>query len=169
MVDLKTIGSPRARQIHPLNITETVIAMHREVRVRRGWYILYESTVTDNPYDNYPDVVIFDEYNTLQFSMEITRKWGMSYDKKKCLQLKQRFPWAEFFIYNYETDVLYALGDDGQWYNSKEYEVRKRFVDRFLTAGIEDNMTGTCLSKCLSNSETDAVTCAGNPCILAFQ
>ncbi len=132
MIDVKAIGSPRARQIHQLIITETVIAMHSEVRMRRGWYILYESTVTDNPYDNYPDIVIFDEHNTLQFSMEITRKWGMSYDKKKCLQLQQRFPDAEFYIYNYETDILYALGEDGQWYNSRDYEINSRLFERPL-------------------------------------
>lgn len=132
MIDVKVIGSPRARQIHQLIITETVIAMHSEVRMRRGWYILYESTVTDNPYDNYPDIVIFDEHNTLQFSMEITRKWGMSYDKKKCLQLQQRFPDAEFYIYNYETDILYALGEDGQWYNSQDYEINSRLFERPL-------------------------------------
>ena len=132
MIDVKAIGSLRARQIHQLIITETVIAMHSEVRMRRGWYILYESTVTDNPYDNYPDIVIFDEHNTLQFSMEITRKWGMSYDKKKCLQLQQRFPDAEFYIYNYETDILYALGEDGQWYNSWDYEINSRLFERPL-------------------------------------
>ena len=132
MIDVKAIGSLRARQIHQLIITETVIAMHSEVRMRRGWYILYESTVTDNPYDNYPDIVIFDEHNTLQFSMEITRKWGMSYDKKKCLQLQQRFPDAEFYIYNYETDILYALGEDGQWYNSWAYEINSRLFERPL-------------------------------------
>ena len=132
MINAKAIGSPRARQIHQLIITETVIAMHSEVRMRRGWYILYESTVTDNPYDNYPDIVIFDEHNTLQFSMEITRKWGMSYDKKKCLQLQQRFPDAEFYIYNYETDILYALGENGQWYNSQDYEINSRLFERPL-------------------------------------
>lgn len=123
MINAKTIGSPRARNIHQLIITETVVAMHQEVRARRGWNILYEATVTDNPYDNYPDIIILDEHKRLQFSLEITRRWGMSYDRKKCLQLKRRFPDAEFYIFNYETDTLYALGDDGLWYNSNDVEI----------------------------------------------
>lgn len=124
MIDAKAIGSPRARNIHQLIITETVVAMHREVRARRGWNIMYEATVTDDPYDNYPDIIILDERKQLRFSLEIARKSGMYYDRKKCIYLKQRFPDAEFYIFNYETDVLYALGDDGLWYNSKEYEIR---------------------------------------------
>ena len=123
MINAKAIGSPRARNIHQLIITETVVAMHQEVRARRGWDILYEATVTDNPYDNYPDIIILDEYKRLQFSLEITRRWGMSYDREKCLQLKRRFPDAEFYIFNYETDTLYALGDDGLWYNSNDVEI----------------------------------------------
>ena len=132
MIDVKAIGSPRARMIHQLIITETVIAMHPEVRSRRGWNILYEATVTDNPYDNYPDIIILDERKTLQFSLEIAHKKGMSYDRKKCLQLQQRFPWTEFYIYNYETDILYALGEDGQWYNSQEYEITSRLFEHPL-------------------------------------
>ena len=45
----------------------------------------------------------------------------------------------------------------------------QRFVDSFLTAGIEDNLTGTGLSKCFGYSKTDAVACACDPGILAFQ
>jgi len=132
MINAKAIGSPRARNIHQLIITETVVSMHQEVRARRGWNILYEATVTDDPYDNYPDIIILDEHRRLQFSLEITRRWGMSYDRKKCLQHKRRFPDAEFYIFNYETDTLYALGDDGLWYSSEEYSINSRLFDRPL-------------------------------------
>lgn len=125
-MDLKGIGSPRAREIHQWIITETVINMHPEIRARRGWRILYEALVTEDPYDNYPDIIVKDEHKRLVFSMEITRSWGMTYDRRKCVQLKERFPEAEFFIYNYETDVLYALGEDGLWYSSREYVLTSR-------------------------------------------
>jgi hypothetical protein len=132
MFDLKSIGSPRARNIHQSIITRTVINLFPEINCRKNWEILYEATVTDNPYDNYPDIIVLDEYKMLQFSMEITRSWGMSYDRKKCIQLKQRFPYAEFFIYNYETDVLYYLGDDGKWYNSNLNELYSRLFSEPL-------------------------------------
>ena len=130
MFDLKSIGSPRARNIHQLIITGTVVNMWQEVHSRKKWNIMYEATVTDNPYDNYPDIIIHNAQKQLVFSLEITRNWGFHYDRKKCIQLKQRFPEAEFFIYNYESDVLYALADDGNWYNSNDYQLTSRLFQR---------------------------------------
>lgn len=125
MINFKSIGSPRARNLHQRIITRTVVNMFQEIDAK-GWDILSEATVTDNPYDNYPDIIVLDQTGLLQFSLEITRNSGIYYDRKKGIKLKQRFPNAEFFIYNYERDVLYALGDDLQWYNSKEYELKSR-------------------------------------------
>ena len=126
MINLTGISSPRARNIHQLIITETLLNMHPEIKARRGWHMMYEATVTDNPLDNYPDIIVMNPKGELQFSLEITRNWGMSYDKRKGLMLKQRFPNAEFFIYNYERDILYGLGDDLQWYSSEQFELRSR-------------------------------------------
>lgn len=132
MIDVKTIGSPRAWDLHQEIIIETILNLRPEVKQHRGWKILPEALVTEDPNDKYPDIIIKDEHKRLIFSMEITRKDYISYDRRKCLQLKQRFPWAEFFIYNYETDILYALGEDGQWYNSQEYEITSRLFERPL-------------------------------------
>ena len=41
------------------------------------------------------------------------------------------------------------------------------FIDRFLTAGIEDDMLRTCLCERLGDSKTNAVTCACHPCVLS--
>lgn len=132
MIDVKTIGSPRAWDLHQEIIIETILNLRPEVKQHRGWKILPEALVTEDPNDKYPDIIIKDEHKRLIFSMEITRKDYISYDRRKCLQLKQRFPWVEFFIYNYETDILYALGHDGQWYNSQEYEITSRLFERPL-------------------------------------
>ena len=132
MIDVKTIGSPRAWDLHQEIIIETILNLRPEVKQHRGWKILPEALVTEDPNDKYPDIIIKDEHKRLIFSMEITRKDYISYDRRKCLQLKQRFPWAEFYIYNYETDILYTLGEDGQWYNSQEYEIRSCLFERPL-------------------------------------
>jgi hypothetical protein len=49
---------------------------------------------------------------------------------------EERFPDAEFYIFNYETDVLYTLGSDGQWYSSREDEISSRLFVRPLTEYI---------------------------------
>ena len=110
MIDAKAIGSPRAWNLHQEIIVETLLDLRPEVKLHRGWKILPEALVTEDPNDKYPDIIIKDERKRLIFSMEITRKDYISYDRRKCLQLQQRFPWAEFYIYNYETDILYSSG-----------------------------------------------------------
>ena len=132
MINAKAIGSPRAWDLHQKIILKTIVNMMPEVEQNIGWDILPEALVTENPNDNYPDIIIKDEHKRLVFSMEITRKAYISYDRKKCLILQQRFHEAEFYIYNYETDILYALGEDGLWYSSEEYELTSRLFERPL-------------------------------------
>lgn len=132
MYNLKSIGSPRARELHQVIIAGTIYNMWQEIVKTRGWKLIGEATVTDDPNDNYPDIIIKDPHKRLVFSLEITRSWGMRYDRLKCQMLKKRFPGAEFFIYNYETDILWGLGEDGLWYNSREYEINSRFLERPL-------------------------------------
>ena len=132
MYDLKSIGSPRARELHQQIIAGTIYNMWPEIVMARKWKLIGEATVTDDPNDNYPDIVIKDSHKHLMFSLEISRNWGISYDRRKCLMLQQRFPDAEFFVYNYETDTLYRLGKDGLWYSSRDYELCSRFFERPL-------------------------------------
>ena len=132
MIDAKAIGSPRAWDLHQKIIVKTIFNMMPEVEVNPGWDILPEALVTEDPNDNYPDIIIKDEHKRLVFSMEITRKKYIRYDIRKCEQLQQRFPDAEFYIFNYETDILYTLDDDGQWYSSENYEIGSRLFERPL-------------------------------------
>ena len=126
MINVKAIGSPRAWDLHQEIIVETIVNMRSEVKQHRRWKIMPEALISDNPNDKYPDIIIKDEYKRPIFSMEITHSRYFSYDRKKCEELKVRFPNAEFYIYNYETDVLYYLNDDFQWYSSENYEIRSR-------------------------------------------
>ena len=130
MLNAAQIGSPRAWDYHQEIIVETIFNMRSEVKSKWGWKILPEALVTKNPNDNYPDIIIKDETGLLMFSMEITNRRSINYDRRKCVQLKQRFPNAEFFIFNYETDILLTLGDDGNWYDSNEYNLTSRLFSR---------------------------------------
>lgn len=130
MINVKAIGSPRAWDLHQEIIVETIFNMRQEVKQHRGWKIMPEALVTEDPNDKYPDIIIKDEHKRLIFSMEITHSRYFSYDRKKCEELKLRFPLAEFYIYNYEKDILYALGDDGNWYSSNEYELTSNLFQR---------------------------------------
>ena len=132
MINAKAIGSPRAWDLHQKIIVKTIVNMMPEVEEHPGWDILPEALVTEDPNDNYPDIIIKDERKRLVFSMEITRKKYIRYDIRKCEQLQQRFPDAEFYIFNYETDILYTLDDDGQWYSSENYEIGSRLFERPL-------------------------------------
>lgn len=132
MINAKAIGSPRAWDLHQKIIIKTIVNMMPEVEENPGWDILPEALVTEDPNDNYPDIIIKDERKRLVFSMEITRKKYIRYDIRKCEQLQQRFPDAEFYIFNYETDILYTLDDDGQWYSSENYEIGSRLFVRPL-------------------------------------
>lgn len=123
MINVKQIGSPRARDYHQRIISETMYNMHDEVMAHPGWYIVGEALVTKNPYDNYPDIIVKDEDKYPVFIMEIANKKGISYDRRKCLKLQERFPDCEFYIFNYETDVLYQLTEDGTWLSSNEYDI----------------------------------------------
>ena len=129
MINLKGIGSPRARDYHQRVLTRTLVNMYKET-VQQGLDILCEALVTKNPYDNYPDIIIKDETGCPVFIMEITRSWGLSYDRRKCISLKQRFPGCKFYIFNYETDVLYCLTDDYTWLSSREYEFMSPLFER---------------------------------------
>jgi len=126
MIDVKKIGSPRAWDLHQEIIVETLINLRPEVRLHRGWKILPEALVTENPNDKYPDIIIKDQTGLLVFSMEITHSRYFHYDRRKCEELLVRFPEAEFFIYNYETDVLFQLSADGQWYSSTDFVLHSR-------------------------------------------
>lgn len=121
MISVKQVGSPRAWDYHQEIILETIINLHPEVDQHPGWKILYESLVTKNRYDNYPDIIIKDEYKYPVFIMEVTNRKGISYDRRKCLKLQARFPECEFYIFNYETDILYTLTADGTWLSSEDY------------------------------------------------
>ena len=126
MINVKAIGSPRAWDLHQEIIIETIVNLRPEVKAHRGWKIMPEALVTENPNDKYPDIIIKNERKELIFSMEITHNRYFRYDYRKCMELKQRFPAAEFYIYNFEREILFALGDDGLWYSSEDFELYSR-------------------------------------------
>ena len=132
MTKLRGIGSPRARSIHQEIISGTLVNMWDEIKQKPAWKLMCQATVTENPNDNYPDIIVWNESKKLVFSLEITRNWSISYDRRKAIRLKARFPNAEFFIYNYESGILYALKSDNTWADSREYNIMSSLLKKPL-------------------------------------
>ena len=95
--------------------------------------MLSESTVTDDWDDLAPDLVIFDEKNRPLSIIEITTHKECKAIVRKCYELIARFPEAEYFVYDYEADVLYAYeAATDAWLSSEVYELGSRYLERPL-------------------------------------
>ena len=98
---------------------------------RKGLEILTEATVTDNWDDLAPDLVIFDErYHPLTI-IEITTHKEVKKIINKCYELIERFPHAEYFVYDYEEDILYMYDFAAdRWPSSEEYELYSQYLSQ---------------------------------------
>ena len=98
---------------------------------RKGLEILTEATVTDNWDDLAPDLVIFDErYHPLTI-IEITTHKEVKKIINKCYVLIERFPHAEYFVYDYEEDILYMYDFAADmWPSSEEYELYSQYLSQ---------------------------------------
>ena len=124
--------SPRPKWQHQRVITRLLSNMRVEL-TDQGYEPLPEATVTDDWDDLAPDVVIFDERNRPLSIIEITTYVECKKIIRKCDELIERFPDAEFFVYDYEKDVLYAYdANTDSWLTSLEYEIRSRYLSRPL-------------------------------------
>ena len=93
--------------------------------------IFTEATVTDNWDDLAPDLVIFDErYHPLTI-IEITTHKEVKKIINKCYELIERFPHAEYFVYDYEEDILYMYDFAADmWPSSEEYELYSQYLSQ---------------------------------------
>lgn len=115
------IGFPRPRLQHQRLIMQTIRRMCDEIMAIPGWEILPEATVTDNPYDRYPDIVVFDENRIPVMTFEFCLHKQIPYNKRKGYILFERFPEATFFIYDYERQILLGMDrEHPQWVDNRE-------------------------------------------------
>lgn len=126
------VGFPRPKWQHQ----EVMDRLHFNARTElreQGIKCLTEATVTDDWDDLAPDVVFFDRtYHPLTM-VEITHKKQLKAIMNKCYELIERFPESEYFIYDYETELLYMYDAQADcWLSSLKYELFSAYLSRPL-------------------------------------
>ena len=122
------IGSPRPRKQHQRVMFQLARRSYLELE-RQGLEILTEQTVTEDCNDLAPDLVIFNKYEIPVSIIEITRTYQLRAIMDKCEELMERFPDAEYFVYDYETDILYRFAPEySKWLSSEEYELFSAYL-----------------------------------------
>ena len=78
-----------------------------------------------------PDIVIHDRNRTPLSFFEIARTCQIEKDIEKCEELMDRFPDVEFFVYDYEEEVLYFFDDEaGGWVNSEDGDICSKYLQK---------------------------------------
>ena len=123
-----TIGSPRPSWQHQLVIMRILHNMYDEVE-GQGFIIMTEATVTDDWDDLAPDLIVFDEHYNPQMIIEITTHKELRAIMRKCKELIVRFLVAEYFVYDYERNILHRFAPElNKWLSSDEYELFSVFL-----------------------------------------
>lgn len=124
--------SPRPKWRHQNIMSNLHIDAGLELR-KKGLRFLTESTVTNDWNDLAPDLVIFDRNEEPLSMIEITTHKELNDIIDKCYVLIERFPEAEYFVYDYEAQVLYQyIYEDDTWISSEEAEIKSQYLDRPL-------------------------------------
>lgn len=124
--------SPRPKWTHQNVIRR---AMHRayDELEEQGLVMLSEATVTDDWDDLAPDLVIFNSYNEPLSVIEITTHKECRNIIRKCYELINRFPQTEYFVYDYEQDLLYAYdAERNEWFSSADFEIHSGYLSHPL-------------------------------------
>ena len=126
------IGSPRPKKQHQRVMSRMHANSYFELK-RKGMEMLTEQTVTEDCNDLAPDLVIFNKYEIPVSIIEITRTYQLRAIMDKCEELMERFPDAEYFVYDYETDILYRFAPEyNKWLSSEEYELFSAYLSELV-------------------------------------
>ena len=130
--------SPRPRWQHQRVMLRMANRSYNEL-ARKRLEVLTEPTVTDDWDDKAPDLVIFDKNMQPLSIIEITRSYQLNEIIDKCEELMERFPLSEYFVYDYEEEVLYQYdAETDQWLSSEYYELRSRYLYKPILNYIKD-------------------------------
>ena len=132
------VGRPRPKWRHQ-RVMDFLHHYSFEELNEQGLFMITEATVTDNWDDLAPDLVIFDErYHPLTI-IEITTHKEVKKIINKCYELIERFPHAEYFVYDYEKDILYMYDFAAdRWLSSEEYELYSKYLNNPLRTYLEN-------------------------------
>jgi len=93
--------------------------------------LLSEATVTDDWDDLAPDLVIFSPAMEPLSIIEITTHHQCGDIIRKCGELIERFPEAEYFVYDYEQAMLYQYDiEEDEWVDSNSERLFSRYLNR---------------------------------------
>ena len=130
--------SPRPKWQHQNVISNLLSNTCGELR-RNGLKMLPETTVTDNWNDLAPDLVIFDRHFEPLSIFEITTSKECEAIIRKRAELIQRFPDAEYFVYDYEEEILYRyVSEENVWITSEEEETSSQYLSLPLMDYLQD-------------------------------
>lgn len=72
-------------------------------------------------------------------AMEITSHRELRKNINKCLSLYERFPNTEYFVYDYNKEVLYMFdSESGGWLSSVDYELMSQYLCKPLLNYLYD-------------------------------
>ena len=98
---------------------------------QQGLLLLSEATVTDDWEDLAPDLVVFSPDMEPLCIIEITTHAQCNTIIRKCYELMERFPEAEYFVYDYEKQILYQYdGENDDWLSSSEYILVSEYLNK---------------------------------------
>lgn len=137
--DYSGIGmSPRPKWQHQLIKDSFILNAGPELR-RKKLLLLGEATVTQDWNDLAPDLVIFDKQFAPLAIIEITTHNELKNIIAKCYDLIPRFPNAEYFVYDYEAEILYQyLIEEDTWIESENEDISSQYLSRPLMDYLQD-------------------------------
>lgn len=123
------IGSPRPKWEHQNVIRRAMVRAYNELE-EQGLCMLSEATVTEDWNDLAPDLVIFNAQNVPVCIIEVTTHKECRAIIRKCHELIVRFPTSEFFVYDYENNILYGYDNlSREWLSAAEYELSSKYLE----------------------------------------
>lgn len=131
--------SPRPKWRHQITMSRANRLMYDEL-AKQGMILATEATVTDDWDDLAPDLVTFSTDFVPLLMIEIATHRELKQIIKKCYELIARFPEAEYFVYDYEKDILYMYdGEHDRWLPSNEYDLYSAYLNKPMTAYLKSN------------------------------
>ena len=131
--------SPRPKWRHQMIMARAVHLMYDEL-AKQDMILTTEATVTDDWNDLAPDLVAFSTDFVPLLMIEITTHRELKQIIKKCYELIERFPDAEYFVYDYEKDVLYMYDiEHDRWLPSNEYELCSAYLSKPMISYLTSN------------------------------
>lgn len=131
--------SPRPKWRHQMTMARAVRLMYDEL-AEQEMILTTEATVTDDWDDLAPDLVAFSTDFVPLLMIEITTHRELKQIIKKCYELTARFPEAEYFVYDYEKDILYMYDSEhDRWLPSDEYDLFSAYLNKPMTVYLKSN------------------------------